>query len=34
MQKLLENVTSPIYKILLFGKIIVTFDLTLQFDAQ
>ena len=33
-QKLLENVTTPMWKILLFGKIIVTFELMLQFDAQ
>ena len=33
-QKLLENVTSPMCKMLLFGKMIVTFELMLQFDAQ
>ena len=33
-QKLLENATPPICKILLIGKMALTFVLMLQFDAQ
>ena len=32
--KLLENVTPPMCKMLLFGKMIVTIELMLPFDAQ
>ena len=33
-QKILDYVTSPMCKMLLFGKMIVTFELILQIDAQ